>query len=132
MTETATLSHPSTAQRSPVQSDCRSVRSAGASVPNPRRGARRRAADATIDAINATLLRHKVIFFRDQSHLDDAEQEAFAARFGDTVAHPTVASVRRGSRLLELDSSTARARTRGTPTSPSSTRIRRSRSCAAS
>ncbi|KND55618.1 Alpha-ketoglutarate-dependent taurine dioxygenase [Candidatus Paraburkholderia kirkii] len=38
------------------------------------------------------------------SHLDDAAQEVFAARFGETVAHPTVPSVASGSRLLELDS----------------------------
>jgi alpha-ketoglutarate-dependent taurine dioxygenase len=57
-----------------------------------------------IDAINATLLEHKVVFFRGQSHLDDAAQEGFAARFGDTVAHPTVPSLASGSRLLELDS----------------------------
>ncbi|TDV09243.1 TauD/TfdA dioxygenase family protein [Paraburkholderia caballeronis] len=57
----------------------------------------------TFDAINAALLRHKVLFFRGQHHLDDAAQEAFARRFGDTVAHPTVPSVEGGS-LLELDS----------------------------
>jgi alkyl sulfatase len=60
--------------------------------------------DSTIAAINATLLRHKVIFFRGQSHLDDAAQEAFASRFGETVAHPTVPSVAGSNRLLELDS----------------------------
>ncbi|WP_321914415.1 TauD/TfdA family dioxygenase [Paraburkholderia sp. J11-2] len=58
---------------------------------------------ATFDAINAALLRHKVLFFRGQQHLDDASQEAFARRFGETVAHPTVPSVEGGS-LLELDS----------------------------
>ncbi|PVX71104.1 TauD/TfdA dioxygenase family protein [Paraburkholderia unamae] len=58
---------------------------------------------ATFDAINASLLRHKVLFFRGQQHLDDAAQEAFARRFGVTVAHPTVPSVEGGS-LLELDS----------------------------
>ncbi|CAG9246862.1 Alpha-ketoglutarate-dependent sulfate ester dioxygenase [Paraburkholderia unamae] len=58
---------------------------------------------ATFDAINAALLRHKVLFFRGQQHLDDAAQEAFARRFGVTVAHPTVPSVEGGS-LLELDS----------------------------
>ena len=61
-------------------------------------------ADSTIAAINATLLQHKVIFFRGQSHLDDAAQEAFASRFGETVAHPTVPSVAGSNRLLELDS----------------------------
>jgi taurine dioxygenase len=59
--------------------------------------------DATFSAINAALLRHKVLFFRGQQHLDDASQEAFARRFGETVAHPTVPSVEGGS-LLELDS----------------------------
>jgi len=60
--------------------------------------------DAAIAAINQALLDHKVLFFRGQSHLDDAAQEAFAARFGETVAHPTVPSLSSGSRLLELDS----------------------------
>ncbi|HDR9843484.1 TPA: TauD/TfdA family dioxygenase, partial [Burkholderia multivorans] len=60
--------------------------------------------DATFDAIQAALLRHKVLFFRGQHHLDDAAQEAFARRFGDTVAHPTVPSVDGSAHLLELDS----------------------------
>lgn len=60
--------------------------------------------DDAIAAINHALLEHKVLFFRGQSHLDDAAQEAFAARFGETVAHPTVPSLSSGSRLLELDS----------------------------
>jgi alpha-ketoglutarate-dependent sulfate ester dioxygenase len=60
--------------------------------------------DAAIAAINQALLEHKVLFFRGQSHLDDDAQEAFAARFGDTVAHPTVPSKEGTSRLLELDS----------------------------
>ncbi len=40
--------------------------------------------------IRKALLRHKVIFFRDQHHLDDAGQHAFAARIGTPVAHPAV------------------------------------------
>ncbi|AZI37925.1 putative alkylsulfatase [Caenibius tardaugens NBRC 16725] len=60
--------------------------------------------DITLAAIRAALVRHKVIFFRDQSRLDDAGQEAFAERFGKPVAHPTV-PVAEGSRfLLDLDS----------------------------
>lgn len=59
--------------------------------------------EATIAAIHAALNRHKVIFFREQ-HLTDAEHEAFAARLGSPVAHPTV-PVAEGSRyLLELES----------------------------
>ena len=60
--------------------------------------------DATFDAIQAALLRHKVLFFRNQEHLDDTAQEAFARRFGDTVAHPTVPPADGSAQLLELDS----------------------------
>lgn len=59
---------------------------------------------ATIDAIRAALLRHKVIFFRDQTHLTDSEQEAFAKRLGDPVSHPTVPVIDGTHYLLELDS----------------------------
>ncbi len=44
----------------------------------------------TVADIRKALLRHKVIFFRDQHHLDDAGQHAFAARLGTPVAHPAV------------------------------------------
>jgi taurine dioxygenase len=58
---------------------------------------------ATVQAIKDAVVRHKVVFFRDQHDLDDARHEAFAALFGDPVAHPTV-PVAEGSRyLLELD-----------------------------
>jgi taurine dioxygenase len=59
---------------------------------------------ATVQAIQDAVVRHKVVFFRDQHDLDDARHEAFASLFGDPVAHPTV-PVAEGSRyLLELDS----------------------------
>ena len=58
----------------------------------------------TLAAIRAALVRHKVIFFRDQDALTDQRHEEFAALLGDPVAHPTV-PVAEGSRyLLELDS----------------------------
>ncbi len=44
----------------------------------------------TVEQIRAALLRHKVIFFRGQHHLDDAAQQAFAARLGTPIAHPAV------------------------------------------
>ena len=60
--------------------------------------------DATAKVINDALLTHKVIFFRDQNHLDDDGQLAFARRLGiPTTAHPTVTS--RGDRVLPIDSS---------------------------
>jgi len=61
--------------------------------------------DATVTAINQLLLRHKVIFFRGQDHLDDAEQERFAIRLGNLVPHPTVGALSGTSSILELDSS---------------------------
>ncbi len=58
---------------------------------------------STAASINAALLEHKVIFFREQHDLDDEGQLAFARRLGTpTTAHPTVTS--RGNRLLPIDS----------------------------
>lgn len=58
---------------------------------------------ATVDAINAALLHHQVLFFRDQHHLDDDAQLAFARLLGTpTLAHPTVLS--RGTDVLPIDS----------------------------
>jgi taurine dioxygenase len=60
--------------------------------------------DASIKAIETALSKFKVVFFRNQGHLDDAEHERFAKRLGDLFAHPTV-PVRSGSAaMLELDS----------------------------
>lgn len=60
-------------------------------------------ADA-IEQLNAALVKHKVLFFRGQDHLDDAAHQAFGARFGRTVAHPTVPPAQ-GTKLFELDAS---------------------------
>ncbi|OFJ55430.1 TauD/TfdA dioxygenase family protein [Mycolicibacterium grossiae] len=58
---------------------------------------------ATVATINHALLEHKVVFFRDQHHLDDAGQLAFARALGTpTLAHPTVLS--RGTDVLPIDS----------------------------
>jgi alpha-ketoglutarate-dependent sulfate ester dioxygenase len=57
----------------------------------------------TASAINAALLDHKVLFFRDQHHLDNDGQLAFARLLGTpTIAHPTVTS--RGHQILPIDS----------------------------
>ena len=60
--------------------------------------------DLTIEAIKAALVRHKVIFFRGQTHLDDEIHEAFAARLGNPLAHPTVPVAEGSKYLLELNS----------------------------
>jgi alpha-ketoglutarate-dependent sulfate ester dioxygenase len=44
----------------------------------------------TVERIRNALLLHKVIFFRDQHQLDDAQQHAFAARIGTPIAHPAM------------------------------------------
>ncbi|UVE19442.1 TauD/TfdA family dioxygenase [Pseudomonas sp. LS44] len=63
---------------------------------------------ATVAAIQQALVTHKVIFFRDQTHLDDQGQEAFANLLGEPVAHPTV-PVRAGTAyVLELDGAEGR------------------------
>lgn len=58
---------------------------------------------ATVEAIQAALVEHKVIFFRGQTHLDDKGQEAFARLLGDPVAHPTVPVHEGSSFLFQLD-----------------------------
>jgi len=60
--------------------------------------------DATITAIRAALVRHKVIFFRDQDHLDDASHEAFTARLGKVLVHATLPAKSGTNATLLLDS----------------------------
>src|SRR5215470_7095152 len=64
---------------------------------------------ATITAIRDTLLRHRVVFFRGQGHLDEAEHQAFARLLGPLVPHPTVPSVAGTEAVLDIDAETARA-----------------------
>ncbi|RVL94233.1 TauD/TfdA dioxygenase family protein [Sinorhizobium meliloti] len=66
--------------------------------------------DATIGSINQLLLKYKVVFFRGQKHLDDAEQELFARRLGDLVPHPTQGAVAGTASILNLDSSSGGGR----------------------
>lgn len=60
---------------------------------------------ATVSEIRKAWLRYKVLFFRNQHHLDDAGQERLTALFdGKPVAHPTV-PVAQGTQFIhELDS----------------------------
>ncbi|MGW1024880.1 TauD/TfdA dioxygenase family protein [Streptomyces sp. NPDC002577] len=59
--------------------------------------------EATVAAVRAAILEHKVVFFRDQQHLDADSHEAFARLLGAPVAHPTVPSVD-GRYALGIDS----------------------------
>lgn len=64
----------------------------------------------TVTAIRDALLRHRVVFFRGQGHLDEAGHQAFARLLGPLVAHPTIPLVAGTEAVLELDSENARAR----------------------
>jgi taurine dioxygenase len=60
--------------------------------------------DEVIAEIRAALLRHRVVFFRDQ-HIETEHQLAFASRFGQvTAGHPTLAGEPGQPAILELDS----------------------------
>lgn len=65
--------------------------------------------EATINAIREALVAHKVIFFRDQQHLDIGTQEAFCKRFGPLQGHPFArggAGEKPGDFALKIDSET--------------------------
>lgn len=66
-------------------------------------------ADEVVNEINQALLQNKAIFFKDQQHLDDVAQEAFAARLGTPLNHPTVPVKDGSAHILEIDSRGARA-----------------------
>ncbi len=48
---------------------------------------------ATVGQISAALLAHKVVFFRDQHHLDDQQQLAFAGLLGTPIGHPAASAL---------------------------------------
>lgn len=58
----------------------------------------------TFSQIEAALVKYKVLFFRGQPQLTDDAHQAFGARFGKVVAHPTVPAPA-GTKLFELDAS---------------------------
>jgi alpha-ketoglutarate-dependent sulfate ester dioxygenase len=64
---------------------------------------------ATVSAIRDALLRHRVVFFRGQGHLDEAEHQAFARLLGPLVPHPTVPSFAGTEAVLDIDAENARA-----------------------
>jgi alpha-ketoglutarate-dependent sulfate ester dioxygenase len=64
---------------------------------------------ATLTAIRDALLRHRVVFFRGQRHLDEAEHQAFARLLGPLVPHPTVPPVAGTEAVLDIDAENGRA-----------------------
>ena len=63
----------------------------------------------TVTAIRDALLRHRVVFFRGQSHLDETEHQAFARLLGRIVPHPTIPSVAGTEAVLDIDGENGRA-----------------------
>jgi alpha-ketoglutarate-dependent sulfate ester dioxygenase len=51
----------------------------------------------TVAGIRSALLEHRVVFFRDQHHLDDEAQHAFASLLGTPIGHPA------GAHLADRD-----------------------------
>ncbi|HTY56169.1 MAG TPA: TauD/TfdA family dioxygenase [Candidatus Binataceae bacterium] len=58
---------------------------------------------AVVKAIREALFKHKVIFFREQTHLDESSHEAFGRLLGDIVPHPTVPSLKGTEAVLDID-----------------------------
>ncbi|PWE77150.1 dioxygenase [Bradyrhizobium sp. SUTN9-2] len=52
--------------------------------------------DEVFIAFYRLVLEHKVIFFRDQGHLDGAQQQRFLLRFGSLIPSPTMVDTRGG------------------------------------
>src|SRR5215470_2462213 len=63
----------------------------------------------TVTAIRDALLRHRVVFFRGQGHLDEAEHQAFARLLGPLIPHPTVPSLAGTESVLNIDAENVRA-----------------------
>ncbi len=63
----------------------------------------------TVAAIRHALMCHRVVFFRGQGHLDEAEYQAFARLLGPLVPHPTVPSVAGTEAVLDIDAENSRA-----------------------
>lgn len=62
----------------------------------------------TVATLRAALLRHKVVFFRGQEHLDDDGQLGFARLLGEpTTAHPTVRGT--STHILSIDAERGKA-----------------------
>jgi alkyl sulfatase len=57
----------------------------------------------TVAAIRDALLRHRVVFFRGQGHLGEAEHQAFARLLGPIVPHPTVPSLAGTEAVVDID-----------------------------
>src|SRR5215470_6043005 len=63
----------------------------------------------TVTAIRNALLRHRVVFFRGQGHLDEAAHQDFARLLGPLIAHPHIPPVAGTEAVLDIDGENVRA-----------------------
>ncbi|OTG84192.1 hypothetical protein B9T31_13630 [Acinetobacter sp. ANC 4558] len=63
----------------------------------------------TVAEINQAILQYKVVFFRDQQHLTDLDQEAFSKLLGTPLNHPSVPLKNGTEHTLSIDSRGGRA-----------------------
>src|SRR5262249_9863032 len=64
---------------------------------------------ATVAAIRDALLRHRVVFFRGQGHLDESGHQAFARLLGPLVPHPIVPPLAGTEAVLPIHAENGRA-----------------------
>jgi alpha-ketoglutarate-dependent taurine dioxygenase len=57
-----------------------------------------------VQVVRQAILDHKVVFFRNQGHLDEQAQDEVAALFGEPVGHPTLSRVTDLGALSEVTS----------------------------
>lgn len=62
---------------------------------------------SVIAAIRSAILKYKVVFFRDQHHIDDATHEAFSSRLGPLLKHPNAKAADGSESILELNTTEA-------------------------
>jgi taurine dioxygenase len=63
-----------------------------------------------VESIRQALFTHRVLFFRDQTQLNDTEQEGFARLLGNLVAHPTERVRENTAAVFELDAAAGHGR----------------------
>ncbi len=61
-----------------------------------------------VQILRSTILKHKVVFFRDQQHLDEASQQAFRSLLGKIVPHPTAPAFDGTEHVLDINGRRAR------------------------
>src|SRR5437762_10868159 len=73
---------------------------------------------AVFNEIKQALNEYKVVFFKGQTHLDDASQEEFTKLLGEPYVHPTIPAKAQTNYIFELDSQKLGVAGKGAVTNP--------------